>query len=280
MSPHFGSSSAPGLATDWIRDHPGRTRCPPRLVPRPSSPRITAVGRQPPAPRDETFGPRGARSVHRGGGAEGDAMSEENGLYAATRGDELFGKGDLDSSKNEIWRTDEIWRTEGVGPSTSEYMGIDALIGYFSQLFELSGSAFHRARPRLEAHGSSGRIPGIVERLRRRDRGARVDPPTEGACSQRCGCPRAVRLHGGLPCGRADRRQLRSRTLAFGSVTDLGSPGRSGALLHRFAKRSSAWRSSVPSANSAFGRPLAASQEPGQCHGKTVQAPAGRPLAH
>ncbi len=68
-------------------------------------------------------------------------MGEEN-VQLAKRGYELFGKGDLDSMKSEILSPDVIWRTEGVGPFESEYKGIDALIGYFSRLFELSGGTF------------------------------------------------------------------------------------------------------------------------------------------
>lgn len=72
-------------------------------------------------------------------------MHEEN-LELAKRGYQLFGKGDLDTLKKDVFGPGVIWRTEGPGPFESEYKGVDALIGYFGQLFELSDGTF-KAEP-------------------------------------------------------------------------------------------------------------------------------------
>lgn len=85
-------------------------------------------------------------------------MREEN-LDLAKRGYMLFGKADLDTLKKEVFDADVIWRTEGVGPFESEYRGVDALLGYFGQLFDLSSGTV-KAEP-LHIYGDLDRAVAI-----------------------------------------------------------------------------------------------------------------------
>ncbi len=67
-------------------------------------------------------------------------MREEN-LSLAKRGYELFAKGDFDTIRGELFAPDIVWRTAH-GAFDAEYKGVDAVLGYFTKLFELSSGTF------------------------------------------------------------------------------------------------------------------------------------------
>ncbi len=50
---------------------------------------------------------------------------------------EAFGKGDLDTLRT-LNAEDSVWHTSGIGPFNTEYKGVDGVMAYFTQLFELT----------------------------------------------------------------------------------------------------------------------------------------------
>ena len=93
-------------------------------------------------------------------------MSEKN-LEIARRAYELFGKGDLAALKEEVFAADIVWRTAGPAPFAPEYTGVDAVLGYFGQLFERSGGTF-RAEP-LHIYADEDRTVAIQRVTASRD---------------------------------------------------------------------------------------------------------------
>lgn len=69
------------------------------------------------------------------------AVREKN-LTLTKRGYELFSKGDLDTLRDEIFAEDIIWRTPGHAVFEPEYKGVDAVMEYFTKLFDLTGGTF------------------------------------------------------------------------------------------------------------------------------------------
>lgn len=61
----------------------------------------------------------------------------EEHLALVGRGFEAFVKGDFDTLRS-LNDDKTVWRTPGIGPFKAEYKGTDEIIGYFTQLFELS----------------------------------------------------------------------------------------------------------------------------------------------
>lgn len=85
-------------------------------------------------------------------------MREQN-LELVMRGYELFGRGDLDGLRKEVFTPDVVWRTGGPRRFELEYKGVDALMSYFGQLFELSGGTF-KAEP-LHTYADDDRAVAI-----------------------------------------------------------------------------------------------------------------------
>lgn len=67
-------------------------------------------------------------------------LREEN-LAKTQKGYDAFVAGDLDAFR-ELIASDAVWRTVGQVVFEPEYKGIDAILGYFTTLFELSGGTF------------------------------------------------------------------------------------------------------------------------------------------
>ena len=57
------------------------------------------------------------------------------------RGFEAFAKGDLDTIR-ELLHPDVVWHVPGRSSLAGDYRGVDAVLGYFMQLFERSGGTF------------------------------------------------------------------------------------------------------------------------------------------
>ena len=57
------------------------------------------------------------------------------------RGFEAFAKGDLDTIR-ELLDPDVVWHVPGRSSLAGDYQGVDAVLGYFMQLFERSGGTF------------------------------------------------------------------------------------------------------------------------------------------
>ena len=58
------------------------------------------------------------------------------------KGYEAFGRGDMDTLRNEIFAPDTVWHASGNSPIAGDYTGIDEVLGFFGQLFERSGGTF------------------------------------------------------------------------------------------------------------------------------------------
>jgi hypothetical protein len=67
-------------------------------------------------------------------------LREEN-LAKTQKGYDAFAAADLDAFR-ELIASDAVWRTVGQDVFEAEYKGIDAILGYFTRLFELSGGTF------------------------------------------------------------------------------------------------------------------------------------------
>jgi uncharacterized protein len=64
----------------------------------------------------------------------------------ARRGYEAFGKGDLDTLREQL-DPNVVWHVGGRGPLAGDYRGIDEVFGFFAKIVELTGGTF-----KLEVH--------------------------------------------------------------------------------------------------------------------------------
>ena len=55
------------------------------------------------------------------------------------RGFEAFSKGDMETLRNEIFASDVKYHVPGKSPISGDYDGIDAVLGFFGKIFELTG---------------------------------------------------------------------------------------------------------------------------------------------
>jgi uncharacterized protein len=58
-----------------------------------------------------------------------------------------FGRGDFDALKNQFWADDIRYHVPGRGPTSGDYEGVDQVLGFFQQTFELTGGTV-----RIELH--------------------------------------------------------------------------------------------------------------------------------
>lgn len=68
-------------------------------------------------------------------------MREQN-LKLTKRGYDLFSKGDVETLRLELFTEDAIWKTAATEVFEPEYKGIDAIVGYWMKLFEMTGGTF------------------------------------------------------------------------------------------------------------------------------------------
>jgi uncharacterized protein len=57
------------------------------------------------------------------------------------RGYKAFGEGDMDTLRS-LFSPDAVHVAPGNGPTAGEYKGVDAILGYYGKLFELSNGTF------------------------------------------------------------------------------------------------------------------------------------------
>ena len=74
-------------------------------------------------------------------------MSASGDADTIRRAYEAFGRGDMDAIRAEAFTADIRWHQGGRSQVSGDYAGIDAVLGYFVKLFELSNGTF-----RTEVH--------------------------------------------------------------------------------------------------------------------------------
>ena len=57
------------------------------------------------------------------------------------RGFDAFAKGDVDTLR-ELFDQDAVWHAPGRSPLSGDYRGVDAILGFFARLAELTGGTF------------------------------------------------------------------------------------------------------------------------------------------
>jgi uncharacterized protein len=76
-----------------------------------------------------------------GGGHPPEEAGMTDNIARTRRGFEAFAQGDLDTIR-ELMHPDVVWHVPGRSTLAGDYRGIDAVLGYFLQLFERSGGTF------------------------------------------------------------------------------------------------------------------------------------------
>ena len=58
------------------------------------------------------------------------------------KGYEAFGKGDMDTLRNEVFDSNIQWHVPGKSPIAGDFSGIDEVFGFFGKLAEITGGQF------------------------------------------------------------------------------------------------------------------------------------------
>jgi SnoaL-like domain len=65
------------------------------------------------------------------------------------RGYDAFGRGDMETLRNEVFADDIQWHQGGRNQTSGEYEGIDPVLGLFQKFFQLTDGTF---RPKVVEH--------------------------------------------------------------------------------------------------------------------------------
>jgi uncharacterized protein len=74
-------------------------------------------------------------------------MSAQTNAAALRKGYDAFSRGDMDALRNELFSPDIVWHQGGRNQISGDYRGVDAVIGLFGKLFQLTDGTF-----RVELH--------------------------------------------------------------------------------------------------------------------------------
>jgi uncharacterized protein len=74
-------------------------------------------------------------------------MSAQSNAAALRKGYDAFSRGDMDALRNELFSPDIVWHQGGRNQTSGDYRGVDAVLGLFSKLFQLTDGTF-----RVELH--------------------------------------------------------------------------------------------------------------------------------
>ena len=74
-------------------------------------------------------------------------MSAQTNAAALRKGYDAFSRGDMDALRNELFSPDIVWHQGGRNQTSGDYRGVDAAIGLFGKLFQLTDGTF-----RVELH--------------------------------------------------------------------------------------------------------------------------------
>lgn len=85
------------------------------------------------------------------------------------QGYKAFGEGDLDTLRS-LFAPDAVHSAVGNGPLAGDYKGIDAILGYYGKLFELSGGTFAAELKSTKAEGDETVVATHHDRGQRGDK--------------------------------------------------------------------------------------------------------------
>ena len=68
-------------------------------------------------------------------------MAGEQYAEVLRKGFEAFGRGDMDTLRNDVFTENTVWHVAGRGPLAGDYRGQE-VFEWFGRLFELSGGTF------------------------------------------------------------------------------------------------------------------------------------------
>ena len=69
-------------------------------------------------------------------------MSAQSNAAALRKGYEAFSSGDMDTLRNELFSPDIVWHQGGRNQTSGDYRGVDAVLGLFGKLFQLTDGTF------------------------------------------------------------------------------------------------------------------------------------------
>ena len=74
-------------------------------------------------------------------------MAASSDADTIRRGYDAFGRGDMETLRNEVFAADIQWHQGGRNQTSGDYLGIDAVLGLFQKFFQLTDGTF-----RAEVH--------------------------------------------------------------------------------------------------------------------------------
>src|SRR5438477_7955337 len=77
----------------------------------------------------------------------GSHMSAQDNAETMRTGYAAFSRGDMDALRNELFTADIVWHQGGRNQTSGDYRGVDAVVGLFGKLFQLTDGTF-----RVEIH--------------------------------------------------------------------------------------------------------------------------------
>jgi uncharacterized protein len=84
-------------------------------------------------------------------------VSAESNAAALRKGYDAFSRGDMDALRNELFSPDIVWHQGGRNQTSGDYRGVDAVLGLFGKLFQLTNGTF-----RVELHDVSASDEHVV----------------------------------------------------------------------------------------------------------------------
>jgi len=69
-------------------------------------------------------------------------MSAQINADALRRGYEAFSRGDMDALRNELFSPAIVWHQGGRNQTSGDYTGVDAVLGLFAKLLQLTDGTF------------------------------------------------------------------------------------------------------------------------------------------
>ena len=69
-------------------------------------------------------------------------MSAESNAAALRQGYDAFTRGDMNALRSQLFSPDIVWHQGGRSQVSGDYRGVDAVLGLFGKLFELTNGTF------------------------------------------------------------------------------------------------------------------------------------------
>lgn len=85
------------------------------------------------------------------------------------QGYKAFGEGDMDTLRS-LFASDAVHVATGNNPLSGEYKGVDAILGYYGKLFELSDGTFSAELETVKVEGDDSVVATHRDKAQRGDR--------------------------------------------------------------------------------------------------------------